>query len=96
MTSYLIRRISFIILTLFLASIIIFSVTQLLPGDVAGIILGQFATEQAIINLREELGLNRPLYVQYLDWAGNFIRGDWGNSLSSRLPVRPMVMQHQD
>jgi peptide/nickel transport system permease protein len=93
MTSYLIRRISFIILTLFLASIIIFSVTQFLPGDVAGIILGQFATEQAIINLREELGLNRPLYVQYLDWAGNFIRGDWGNSLSSRLPVRPMVMQ---
>ncbi len=93
MTSYLIRRISFIILTLFLASIIIFSVTQLLPGDVAGIILGQFATEQALINLREELGLNRPLHVQYLDWAGSFIRGDWGNSLTSRLPVRPMVMQ---
>jgi peptide/nickel transport system permease protein len=93
MTSYLIRRISFIILTLFLASIIIFSVTQLLPGDVAGIILGQFATEQAILNLREELGLNRPLHIQYLDWAGNFIRGDWGNSITSRLPVRPMVMQ---
>jgi peptide/nickel transport system permease protein len=93
MISYLIRRISFIILTLLLASIIIFSVTQLLPGDVAGIILGQFATEQAIINLREELGLNRPLHIQYLDWAGNFIRGDWGNSLTSRLPVRPMVMQ---
>jgi ABC-type dipeptide/oligopeptide/nickel transport system permease component len=56
MTSYLIRRIGFIILTLFLASLIIFSVTQLLPGDVAGIILGQFATERAIENLREELG----------------------------------------
>jgi peptide/nickel transport system permease protein len=91
--SYLIRRIGFIILTLLLASIIIFSVTQLLPGDVAGIILGQFATEQALANLREELGLNQPLYIQYLDWAVNFIRGDWGNSLTSKLPVKPMVMQ---
>ncbi len=93
MTSYLIRRLGFIILTLILASIIIFAVTQLLPGDVAGIILGQFATETALANLREELGLNRPLPVQYWDWASGFIRGDWGNSLVSRVPVRPMVMQ---
>jgi peptide/nickel transport system permease protein len=93
MTSYLIRRIGFIILTLFLASLIIFSVTQLLPGDVAGIILGQFATEAALANLREELGLNQPLHVQYLNWAGNFIKGDWGNSLVSRMPIRPMVIQ---
>jgi peptide/nickel transport system permease protein len=93
MTSYLIRRIGFIILTLFLASLIIFSVTQLLPGDVAGIILGQFATERAIENLREELGLNRPLHVQYLDWAGGFVKGDWGNSLVSRMPVLPIVLE---
>jgi peptide/nickel transport system permease protein len=93
MTSYLIRRLGFIILTLILASIIIFAVTQLLPGDVAGIILGQFATETAIANLREELGLNRPLIVQYIDWATGFIRGDWGTSLVSRVPIRPMVMQ---
>ncbi len=93
MTSFLIRRIGFIIITLILASIIIFSVTQFLPGDVAGIILGQFATERAIENLREELGLNRPLHVQYLTWAGGFIRGDWGNSLTSRMPIRPIVME---
>ncbi|MDZ4133503.1 MAG: ABC transporter permease [Dethiobacteria bacterium] len=93
MTSYLIRRLGFIILTLILASIIIFAVTQLLPGDVAGIILGQFATETALANLREELGLNRPLPVQYIDWATGFVQGDWGNSLVSRVPIRPMVMQ---
>ncbi|MBM4235236.1 MAG: ABC transporter permease, partial [Firmicutes bacterium] len=93
MTYFLIRRIGFILITLILASIIIFSITQLLPGDVARVILGQFATERAIENLREELGLNRPLHVQYLDWAGGFVRGDWGNSLVSRTPVRPMVMQ---
>ncbi len=90
---YITRRLGFILFTLILASLIIFAVTQFLPGDVARIILGQFATEAAIENLREELGLNEPLHRQYLSWAGGFIRGDWGNSLVSRLPVRPIVMQ---
>lgn len=93
MGGYLLKRFGFIMLTLLLSSIIIFSVTQFMPGDVARIILGQFATEAAIENLREELGLNEPLHRQYLNWAGSFIRGDWGDSLVSRLPVRPMVMQ---
>lgn len=92
MSTYLLRRLGFIVLTMFLASIIIFSVTQLLPGDVAQVVLGQFATETAITNLREELGLNLPLHTQYLNWATGFVRGDWGNSLTSRLPVRPMMM----
>jgi peptide/nickel transport system permease protein len=92
-TGYILKRLAFIILTMLLASIIIFSVTQFLPGDVAQLILGQFATETAIANLREELGLNQPLHIQYLSWAGNFIRGDWGNSLVSRVPIRPMVME---
>jgi len=92
MAKYLLRRFGFIVLTLILASVIIFSATQLLPGDVAQVVLGQFATETAVENLREELGLNRPLHEQYLSWAGNFIKGDWGNSLVSRLPVRPMVL----
>lgn len=93
MGSYFIRRIGFIIVTLILASIIIFSITQFLPGDVAQVILGQFATEVAIANLREELGLNEPAHIQYLTWAGNFVRGDWGDSLVSRVPVRPIVTQ---
>ncbi len=93
MGSYFIRRIGFIVVTLILASIIIFSITQFLPGDVAQVILGQFATEAAIANLREELGLNDPAYIQYLNWAGNFVRGDWGDSLVSRMPVRPIVTQ---
>ncbi len=93
MTYFMLRRIGFILITLILTSIIIFSITQLLPGDVARVILGQFATERAIENLREELGLNRPLYIQYFDWAGGFVRGDWGNSLVSRTPIRPIVLQ---
>lgn len=93
MVSFLARRVAFIVLTILVASIIIFFVTQLLPGDVAQIILGQFATESAIANLEEELGLNKPLHIQYINWFGGFIRGDWGNSLVSRMPVRPIVMQ---
>ena len=91
MTIYLLRRFAFILLTLFLASIIIFAATQLLPGDVAEVMLGKFATEQALANLREELGLNRPAYVQYFEWLGRFLTGDWGNSMVSRQPVRPLI-----
>jgi peptide/nickel transport system permease protein len=92
MVRFILRRSGFIVLTLILSSLIIFGATQLLPGDVARVILGQFATEAAIENLREELGLNRPIYVQYLNWVTNFIRGDWGTSMVSRLPVRPLLM----
>ena len=91
MIIYLLRRFGFILLTVFLASIIIFAATQLLPGDVAQMILGKFATEKALENLREELGINRPAYVQYFDWLGRFVKGDWGNSMVSRLPVRPLI-----
>jgi peptide/nickel transport system permease protein len=92
MIAYILRRLGLILLTMLLASVIIFGVTQLLPGDVAQVVLGQFATPQAVENLREELGLNRPYMVQYLDWLTSFVRGDWGNSMVSRLEVRPMVL----
>src|SRR3990172_7847455 len=93
MIVYILRRLGMILLTMLLASVIIFSVTQLLPGDVAHVILGQFATPQAVENLREELGLNRPVVVQYWDWLTSFVRGDWGISMVSRLEVRPMIME---
>ncbi len=92
MAIYLFRRIGFIVLTLFLASIIIFAATQLLPGDVAQVMLGQFATPEAVANLRVQLGLNRPAYVQYFDWLGRFLTGDWGQSMVSREPVRPLIL----
>lgn len=92
MALYLLRRFGLIILTVFLSSIVVFSFTQLLPGDVARIMLGQFATEVAIENLREELGLNAPFYIQYLNWIVDFVSGDWGVSHVSRLEVYPMVI----
>jgi peptide/nickel transport system permease protein len=93
MLIYLSRRLGFILFTILLASIIIFVITQLMPGDVASMILGRWATEQALDNLREELGLNRPAYVQYLDWLGHFVTGDWGTSQVTHQPAQPLVMQ---
>jgi peptide/nickel transport system permease protein len=92
LASYLVRRLAFILLTMLLASLLIFGATQLLPGDVAHVMLGQFATEEAVNNLREELGLNRPVYIQYLDWMTKFATGNWGNSMVSEQPNLPMVM----
>ncbi len=93
MTTYLVRRFAFILLTIIAASLVIFVATRMMPGDVARVMLGQFATDQAVENLREELGLNRPAHVQYLDWLIHFLTGDWGVSLVNRLEVRGMVLQ---
>jgi len=92
LAAYLLRRLGFIVLTLLLASVVIFAATQLLPGDVAQVLLGQFATPAALANLRAELGLDRPAYLQYFDWLGRFVSGDWGDSLASRQPVLPLVL----
>ncbi len=93
MATYLLRRLGFIVLTMILASMVIFGATQLLPGDVAGELLGQFASPEALASLRAQLGLNRPVYIQYLDWLSKFVTGNWGNSMVSHLPVLPMIAE---
>ena len=92
MIVYVIRRVGFLAVTLLVSSLLIFFATQILPGDVARMILGRFATDQALINLREQLGLNLPQTVQYFNWLTNFIQGDWGISLSTDMPVMELVM----
>lgn len=93
MFRYILRRLGFMILTVILTTLIIFFVTQMLPGDVARVILGREAGEAALEALREELGLNRPLPIQYLTWLGRFVIGDWGTSYSTNLPIRELVME---
>lgn len=92
MLKYILRRFSFLILTLLITSMVVFAVTQLLPGDVARVILGREAGEAALQALREELGLNDPLAIRYTRWLVNFIQGDWGNSYSTKSEIRPLVM----
>jgi peptide/nickel transport system permease protein len=93
MTSFLLRRLGFLLLTLLLTSATIFVVTQLLPGDIARIVLGREASEAAMQALRRELGLDRPPVIQYLQWLGGFIVGDWGTSFSTGQPIRELVME---
>ena len=93
MISFLVRRFGYFLLTLWLASIMIFAATSLLPGDVAGVILGREATPEARENLRRELGLDQPFVTQYANWLSRFIQGDWGLSYNLRTPIEPLVMQ---
>jgi peptide/nickel transport system permease protein len=77
--------------TLLVVSVLIFAGTQLLPGDVAQAILGQAATPEALANIREELNLDRPAYVRYVEWLGQFVQGDLGMSLANRQPIAEMI-----
>jgi len=92
MGRYLLRRIGFLLITLLITSVMIFVVTQWLPGDIARVILGREAGEATLQSLRSELGLNDPLYLQYFRWLGNFLHGDWGTSYSTRSDIMPLVV----
>ena len=93
MSRYIARRLGFLVLTLLLTSALVFAVTQLLPGDPAAIILGREAGPAALAELRTELGLDRPVPVQYAQWLGNLVRGDWGTSFGTGQEIRPLVIE---
>ena len=89
---FIARRLLFSLLVLFIVSIVVFVVVQVLPGDVASMILGTDATPEDVATMREKLGLNRPPTVRYLEWIGGAVRGDWGTSLRLNQPVAPIVL----
>jgi len=93
MSTYLFRRLLFLLLTVLITSLIVFAVTQWLPGDVCRIILGREAGESALQSCRQDLGLDNPLPLQYVRWLGGFLSGDWGESYSTKAPVFQVVMQ---
>src|SRR5215207_7247429 len=72
-------------------SVLVFGAVNLLPGDVASAALGRTATPEAKAELRSQLGLDRPLPEQYLDWLGGMATGDLGTSLAARRPVSDLV-----
>jgi len=93
MANFLIRRIFLLIVTMIVASIIVFALTQLLPGDIARLILGRQAGPTAIAEFRERFGLDDPVPMQYVGWLGRFVVGDWGTSYSGvNAEVRPLVL----
>jgi peptide/nickel transport system permease protein len=78
------KRLGFTALTILAMSFLIFFLVEIMPGDVAQTVLGQSATEESVAALRERMGLDDPMHVRYLRWAGGFIQGDLGESLYMR------------
>jgi len=93
MTRFLARRLLQMIPVLFFVSVIIFTLINLIPGDAARLFLGEEASPDALLALRHELGLDRPLYVQYLRWIVGMARGDFGRSFKDNRPVFTTLMQ---
>src|SRR6478609_6970449 len=89
MATYILQRVLQMIPVMIMATIISFSIIFLLPGDPALLILGdQLASDRSVYEAkRVELGLDRPLPIQYLDWLGKTLRGDLGLSTRDRQPV---------
>ncbi len=92
MTRYIVRRLIALIPILLIASILIFLMTHLIPGDAATAYAGMDATHEQIEAVREKMGLNKPLYIQYGMWLSRIFQGDLGNSIVSHLPVWNLIM----
>lgn len=93
MLSYLVRRVGFLAVTLLFVTLITFVVTNVLPGDVAVLILGPNASEASLQALRADLGLNQPLWKQYLDWVWSLLHLDLGRSLRFSEPVWGLIAE---
>jgi peptide/nickel transport system permease protein len=91
--AFVARRLLLVALVMLVVSVLIFGIVQLLPGDVAVMILGTSATPQDLAALRVKLGLDRPAVLRYADWITGAIRGEWGTSLLYQVPVRPLVLE---
>lgn len=86
-------RLGLLAFSLIVASILVFTVVNALPGDPAIVILGINATPEALNQLREQLGLNQPGWERYLEWVAGMLHGDFGTSLISKAPVGPQIVE---
>jgi ABC-type dipeptide/oligopeptide/nickel transport system permease component len=87
MLRHVVRRLLLAIPTLFVVVTIIFLVVRVIPGDPATAVLGDYATDESVATLREQMGLNEPIWRQYLDYMTGLLTGDLGDSLISRAPA---------
>ncbi|MDI3339847.1 MAG: ABC transporter permease, partial [Sphaerobacter sp.] len=87
MLKYALRRILLAVPTLLAVLTIIFIIVRVVPGDPATAALGDYASKEAVEALRERMGLNKPIYVQYVEFLAGLLRGDLGRSLITSQPV---------
>lgn len=92
MTAMVIRRLVLSVVLVLVSTLAIFVLMSFIPGDPARTILGESATEESVARLREQLGLNRPLWAQYGDWLLGLLRGDLGVSFYSGEPVLKLLL----
>jgi peptide/nickel transport system permease protein len=88
---FLAGRLVLSLVTLWVLSVIVFALGQLLPGDIGRAILGPLADARAVAALDHQLGVDRPVLIQYAQWIGGFVHGDMGASYAYRSPVAPFV-----
>jgi len=93
MLRYAATRLISLTLSLVAASVVVFSVIEVIPGDPAAYMLGLNADPQAVAALRDELGLNGSVWTRYLGWVGGMLAGDFGQSYTYRVPVADLVAQ---
>ena len=89
MAKYIVRRFGFMLLTMLLVSMAIFLISEAAPGDVARHILGQFATPEQVALLRDQMGLDLPIYVRYLDWL---VGNDWRLDARVGMPLKQVQL----
>jgi peptide/nickel transport system permease protein len=92
-TAYLARRLPILLATLLAASIVVFVVLQILPGDPAALILGTGAREDTLAALRHSLRLDAPWWLRYARWIGGMLTGDFGVSFTYGVPVADLIRQ---
>jgi peptide/nickel transport system permease protein len=93
MARFLARRLASLVFVLWAMTVLVFAVVHLLPGSVAHMILGEYATNAAIAALEERLGLNDPLHLQYWRWFSGLLSGDFGVSLTMDRPAGPVILE---
>ncbi|MGH2587850.1 MAG: ABC transporter permease, partial [Dehalococcoidia bacterium] len=87
MTAYIIRRLFFTVITVVIVSVALFVLLRLTPGDPVRNEFGLEVEEETYQARRHELGLDRPVVVQFVDWASRMFQGDFGRSIRARRPV---------
>ncbi|MCO5084892.1 MAG: ABC transporter permease [Rhizobiaceae bacterium] len=93
MAAYILKRLLIGVATLLAASIVVFAVLEILPGDPAQLMLGTTATPDAVAALREQLGLNQPILWRYLNWLGGLLTLDFGRSYTYSVPVIDLITE---
>src|SRR5450756_2907613 len=93
MTTYVLRRLVLMVPVAFLVTVGVFMLIHLTPGDPALILLGEDRSPQAIAAIHQQLGLDKPLYVQYVIWLGHIVHGDLGRSITTHQPVTTAISE---